>query len=384
MPARLVVTRAGKPFADVDLGEVTIIGREPGVDLLLPSDGVSRHHARLTHTEDGWLLEDLWSRNGTFVNRRRVRRKPLADGDRIEICDFTLTFHCAEEAPAGRQPEATMILEEAPPPRATATSRPVESDGIVAAPAEREELERLRARLRAIYQLTDALDITLGLGDFLEKALAKLLDIFPQADRGFVMLKAEEGEDLVPKVAQERGGEPFQSVRGIDPPILVLFRLQARSGFGEVGDVVCDGDSQLLKGAVAGKADGVVARLKDEVVFDRDVFNRNIFQAGGIVAAGEVCEELAKAIPADGEGASHLITIDVSGCPTRQAARQIAKTVAESALVKTAVTGADPNWGRIVSAAGKAVSCRSVRPFSGHVSSDAMKRVTNRPCESCQ
>jgi glutamate N-acetyltransferase/amino-acid N-acetyltransferase len=69
---------------------------------------------------------------------------------------------------------------------------------------------------------------------------------------------------------------------------------------------------------------------------------------------GEVCGELAQAIPADGEGATHLITIEVSGCASREAARQIAKTVAESALVKTAVAGGDPNWGRIVSAAGYA------------------------------
>jgi glutamate N-acetyltransferase/amino-acid N-acetyltransferase len=47
-----------------------------------------------------------------------------------------------------------------------------------------------------------------------------------------------------------------------------------------------------------------------------------------------------------------LITIDVTGCASRGSARRIAKAVAESALVKTAVTGADPNWGRIVSAAG--------------------------------
>jgi glutamate N-acetyltransferase/amino-acid N-acetyltransferase len=71
-------------------------------------------------------------------------------------------------------------------------------------------------------------------------------------------------------------------------------------------------------------------------------------------ALGEVCEELARAIPADGEGATHLITIEVGGCASKQCARQIAKTVAESALVKTAVAGGDPNWGRIVSAAGYA------------------------------
>ncbi|NQT17202.1 MAG: bifunctional glutamate N-acetyltransferase/amino-acid acetyltransferase ArgJ [Planctomycetes bacterium] len=71
-------------------------------------------------------------------------------------------------------------------------------------------------------------------------------------------------------------------------------------------------------------------------------------------ALGEVCMELARAIPADGEGATHLVTIEVNGCTSKAAARQIAKTVAESALVKTAVAGADPNWGRIVSAAGYA------------------------------
>lgn len=71
-------------------------------------------------------------------------------------------------------------------------------------------------------------------------------------------------------------------------------------------------------------------------------------------ALGEVCLELARAIPADGEGATHLVTIEVTGCADRAAARAIAKSVAESALVKTAIAGADPNWGRIVSAAGYA------------------------------
>ncbi len=69
-------------------------------------------------------------------------------------------------------------------------------------------------------------------------------------------------------------------------------------------------------------------------------------------AIGEVCVELAKAIPGDGEGATHLVTIDVQGCASRADAHRIAKTVADSPLVKTAVAGADPNWGRIVSAAG--------------------------------
>jgi glutamate N-acetyltransferase/amino-acid N-acetyltransferase len=65
-----------------------------------------------------------------------------------------------------------------------------------------------------------------------------------------------------------------------------------------------------------------------------------------------VCGELARAIAADAEGATHLIRIEVEGLRTDDEARRVAKAVAESALVKTAVFGADPNWGRIVSAAG--------------------------------
>ncbi len=66
----------------------------------------------------------------------------------------------------------------------------------------------------------------------------------------------------------------------------------------------------------------------------------------------DVCIELAKLIPSDGEGSTHLIELDVTGCATRAAAHLIAKTIANSPLVKTAFTGNDPNWGRIVSAAG--------------------------------
>lgn len=62
--------------------------------------------------------------------------------------------------------------------------------------------------------------------------------------------------------------------------------------------------------------------------------------------------ELAKMIPTDGEGASHLIEVNISGAQSNEDARKISHTVASSNLVKTAVNGSDPNWGRIVSAAG--------------------------------
>ncbi|MEO1339818.1 MAG: bifunctional ornithine acetyltransferase/N-acetylglutamate synthase [Cyanobacteria bacterium J06635_13] len=68
----------------------------------------------------------------------------------------------------------------------------------------------------------------------------------------------------------------------------------------------------------------------------------------------EVCQYLAKAIARDGEGATCLIEVQVSGAPNNQAAAQIAKTVAGSSLVKSAIFGRDPNWGRIAAAAGRA------------------------------
>jgi glutamate N-acetyltransferase/amino-acid N-acetyltransferase len=63
---------------------------------------------------------------------------------------------------------------------------------------------------------------------------------------------------------------------------------------------------------------------------------------------------LARAIARDGEGATCLIEVTVEGAPDEAAAARIARTVAGSSLVKTAVHGRDPNWGRIVAAAGRA------------------------------
>ncbi|MHA7967346.1 bifunctional ornithine acetyltransferase/N-acetylglutamate synthase [Paenibacillus sp. CAU 1782] len=67
-----------------------------------------------------------------------------------------------------------------------------------------------------------------------------------------------------------------------------------------------------------------------------------------------VCEVLAKAIARDGEGATKLVEVQVRGAVSDQAAQAIAKTVIGSSLVKSAVFGADANWGRIIAAVGRA------------------------------
>ena len=71
-------------------------------------------------------------------------------------------------------------------------------------------------------------------------------------------------------------------------------------------------------------------------------------------ALAELMKELALMIVADGEGATKLITIKVAGAASRESALQIARTIANSALFKTACYGEDANWGRIFAAAGRA------------------------------
>ena len=69
-------------------------------------------------------------------------------------------------------------------------------------------------------------------------------------------------------------------------------------------------------------------------------------------ALDELCRELTKTIAADGEGATKLVTVEVSGAESFEVARDYARAVAGSSLVKAAIFGADPNWGRVMSALG--------------------------------
>ena len=71
-------------------------------------------------------------------------------------------------------------------------------------------------------------------------------------------------------------------------------------------------------------------------------------------ALEEVCHSLALQIVADGEGAQRVIEIEVRGAKTEAGARRISQTIATSPLVKTAFAGGDPNWGRVLAAAGRA------------------------------
>jgi len=69
-------------------------------------------------------------------------------------------------------------------------------------------------------------------------------------------------------------------------------------------------------------------------------------------ALGDVCRSLARQIVEDGEGVGHVVTLDVRGAATAEEARLVARAIAHSPLCKTAWSSGDPNWGRLLAAAG--------------------------------
>ena len=82
--------RTGETFSPH--GDRTTIGRSPDCGVFLDDVTVSRRHAALVQRDRRWMIEDLGSLNGTFVNRRRVESAPLEDGDEIQIGKYRLTF----------------------------------------------------------------------------------------------------------------------------------------------------------------------------------------------------------------------------------------------------------------------------------------------------
>jgi DNA-binding winged helix-turn-helix (wHTH) protein len=74
---------------------VNVIGRAPDATIQVDVTGVSRHHARILVSKGEATLEDLGSKNGTYVQRKRVTSAPLSDGDEIRLGQVTLTFRVA-------------------------------------------------------------------------------------------------------------------------------------------------------------------------------------------------------------------------------------------------------------------------------------------------
>jgi pSer/pThr/pTyr-binding forkhead associated (FHA) protein len=72
--------------------EVTTAGRHPDSDIFLDDVTVSRRHAKFTRTDDGFIVADVGSLNGTYLNRERIEQAPVRNGDEVQVGKFRLLF----------------------------------------------------------------------------------------------------------------------------------------------------------------------------------------------------------------------------------------------------------------------------------------------------
>jgi serine phosphatase RsbU (regulator of sigma subunit)/pSer/pThr/pTyr-binding forkhead associated (FHA) protein len=191
--------------------EPLIIGRSPDkCRVVLPANAVSREHARIYPSGGQYFVEDLQSRNKTFVNNKVVEGKwpnPLKNGDNIKICDFLFSFHDEKAkdglgSKSGRGPDEDD--EENSNTTVEATfNRASPKDFLVVQPQE---------KLRALLDITTALTKTLNVEALLPQIADELFKVFKQADRCFI-IQLDDDHRLRPVVTKVRrhaaGNERF-------------------------------------------------------------------------------------------------------------------------------------------------------------------------------
>lgn len=156
----------------------TDIGRHTSSTICLASQAVSRHHARVLNSLEGFFVEDLESSNGTFLNGQRVgARVPLTEHDVLQIGPYTLALR---QNPTPTPSEDDLVI------RSEVLADPSDSSLLGNDPAH---------KLQVILEITQHLGRTLDQEELLHKLLEQLMRLFPQADRGMVLLR--DGEQLV-------------------------------------------------------------------------------------------------------------------------------------------------------------------------------------------
>ena len=102
LPAAALLLEAGGSSQEYRLAAVNYLGRSDDNHLQIARPGVSRRHAVIMAASGGFVIQDLGSQNGVFVNGERVSEHPLKDGEQIVIGDSTLTFRTPWPQPTGR------------------------------------------------------------------------------------------------------------------------------------------------------------------------------------------------------------------------------------------------------------------------------------------
>jgi phosphoserine phosphatase RsbU/P len=201
-------------------GTSEILGRHPACDIVLESASVSRQHARILTADGKFYLEDLRSRNGTFLNGQPItQRQLLNDKDEIGICDLLFSFHTTTPepnsiSPARRDDMATAVLMVDEDNQRVSSGSKVVSKLKVTSSSDGLRLEiNTEAKLKALLAVSQNLGKALGLTDVLTKLLDSLFTIFPQADRAFIVLRDPKTGRIAPKAAKHRRKESTRPIR---------------------------------------------------------------------------------------------------------------------------------------------------------------------------
>jgi serine phosphatase RsbU (regulator of sigma subunit) len=187
-----------------------VLGRHPECDIVVDAGAVSRRHAQLFRVGDEFYVEDMNSRNGTFVNDQMIfGRHRLAEGDRIRVCDIAFSYHGDQTSAVSDQSSVAVLVDDLQESNMSTIMSKLDvssEDGSVRFSATPD------AQLKALLEITKALGKSLSLDQVLPRVLSSLFKLFLQADRGFILLRDDQGE-LVPRWTKLRREGSTETIR---------------------------------------------------------------------------------------------------------------------------------------------------------------------------
>ncbi len=215
MPRLLVIKGAdeGKQFELTEL--VVTIGRDASNHIRLHDTEVSRRHAEVRRTPDGFELNDVGSVNGCFVNNQRTQHAELAAGDHIAIGQTVLVFSTGQDAAAthvGELAEQINVITRADVELSSAIIKSIgegEGSRILLQPEKNSPwLRGALANLTIMYEASQAITRILDIDQLLSRILELIFRSIP-ADRGCILLRNAAGA-LEPKALHWRRAEDRQ------------------------------------------------------------------------------------------------------------------------------------------------------------------------------
>ncbi len=187
------------------LKDTTIIGRASTTDVKLDDPMVSRHHAKISKSDEGYFIEDLGSRNGVFLNNERIiTPQVIPDGGQICIGPHTLIFRNTEsihsDCMAYPSSEYTQIIMASKDPVPIGTI----GEKMCHETAGKEEFERLQKSLKIFQDITNAIDNIFDIDVLLKEIIQIIFAVFPHAGRCFVALQDPGEAKLTIRTIQTR------------------------------------------------------------------------------------------------------------------------------------------------------------------------------------